>query len=203
MKIIPLEQLDIDSLVADVQQGKTVVYPTETCYGLGCDATNAAAVERIFAIKQRQKHKSVLVVVPHVSMIMDCIVWTPTLQRIADTYWPGPLTVVVPIRETCALAPGVVADDATVAFRVTNHPLAYAITSALGKPIVSTSANISSQESPYDIEAVLGMFREQSVQPDICIDAGSLPHQSPSTIIKLTGERIEILRQGELLVQER
>lgn len=202
MQIIKIENINLVELVEELKKGKTVVYPTETCYGLGCDSTNAQAVAKIFAIKKRQKDKPVLALVPEVGMVMQYIEWSPSLEKISQRYWPGPLTVVVPIRFVKNLAPGVVAENGTIAFRVTGHPLCISLAKELGVPLVSTSANISSEASPYDIESVVAMFCDKELRPDIIIDAGVLVHHNPSTIIKVTGEKIEVLRQGEVIIEE-
>lgn len=200
MYLIPQENLNTDTIVSALKAGKTIVYPTETCYGLGCDATNTEAVEKIFAIKQRQEGKSVLVIVSDIEMVKRYVLWTPKLQELADKFWPGPLTVVADLINGHELAPGVIRDG-SIAFRVTDHPLVQELCKKLDGPIVSTSANISAQESPYDIESVLTMFEGKTCQPDIIIDGGELPHRSPSTIVKITGEYVEVLRQGELIVE--
>lgn len=201
MQVVKQQNLNIPEIVTALRAGQVLVYPTETVYGLGCDATNSVAVDKIFAIKKRQQDKSVLVIAANLGMMMDYIGWTPKLQELADKYWPGPLTIVAPVKFKNDLASGVIAEDNTVAFRVTDHPLAHELSQQLGKPIVSTSANISATANPYEIEDVLEMFGNQIEQPDIIIDGGSLPHHSPSTIIKIVGEEIVVLRQGELIIK--
>jgi L-threonylcarbamoyladenylate synthase len=133
-------------------------------------------------------------------MMMAYVDCGPKMMDIAKKYWPGPLTVVAPLILGTELPEGVVGADGTIAFRVTDHPLAAALSVGVDGPIVSTSANIASEESPYDIDSVLRMFEQREQQPDIIIDAGSLPHHSPSTIIRLVDGNIEILRQGEVAV---
>lgn len=200
MRIVNQNNLDVNEIVTALKEGKTIVYPTETCYGLGCDATNAEAVEKIFAIKQRQEGKSVLIIVSDIEMAKRYVSWTPKLQELADKFWPGPLTVVADLINGHELAPGVV-HDGSVAFRVTDHPLVHELCVLFDGPIVSTSANISAQESPYDVESVRRMFEGKTCAPDIIIDGGELPHRSPSTIVKVTGEHVEVLRQGEVIVE--
>jgi L-threonylcarbamoyladenylate synthase len=200
MKVIIGKNVNISEIVAYLKEGRTLVYPTETCYGLGCDAGNQLAVDAVFDIKKRQRDKSMLVVAPSVSMMMEYVVWSRVLQRIADTYWPGPLSVVANVREDCELAAGVIGNDGTVAFRVSSHPVVKQLTQGLERPLVSTSANIATQESPYDILNVLGMFEGQKYKPDIIIDAGTLPHKCPSTVVKVEGEKVVVLRQGEIVV---
>lgn len=192
MKFIAQKDVILSDLVSALNDGKTLVYPTETCYGLGCDATNAAAVEKIFAIKGRAKEKSLIVLAYDLSAMTPYIEITPALESLAKNYWPGALTVIVPAKAGSGLAPGVIADDGTVAFRVTSHPFAHALTEAFGKPIVSTSANIAGGPNPYTIE--------EAVSADIGIDAGELPRRPPSTVVRLREERVEVLRQGSVII---
>jgi len=201
MKVINQEELNILEIVDKIKSGQTIVYPTETCYGLGCDATNQEAVEKVFKIKQRQQDKAMLVVVPSVAMIMLYVEWDAKLAELSQKYWPGPLTVVARVKPDCALAKGVVAEDGTLAFRVTNHPLSAELSEVLGHPLVSTSANITSTQSPYEVASILKMFEKSNVQPDIIIDGGELPHHSPSTIVRIIDNQLEELRQGELVIE--
>ncbi|PLX28361.1 threonylcarbamoyl-AMP synthase [Candidatus Parcubacteria bacterium] len=201
MQLIKQDDISIPDIVSALKSGKTIIYPTETCYGLGCDALSADAVKKVFQIKKRQKDKPVLVVVSDESMITDYVVWNEELVTISEHYWPGPLTVVADAKSDMKLPQGILGSNKTLAFRVTDHPLASEISASLGHPLVSTSANISELESPYDMESVLGMFENADVQPDIIIDAGPLPHKSPSTVVRVKDGDVKILRQGELVLE--
>jgi len=198
MQIIKQQEVNIDELTKALKQGKVIVYPTETCYGLGCDATNTEAVDKLFKIKKRQERKPVLVLAADADIIKKYINWTPVLGSLAEKYWPGPLTVVAKMREGIDLPSGVMGKDRTLAFRITDYPFASALCRELGRPLVSTSANISGMESPYDIAGVLNMFSDAADQPDIVIDGGTLARRSPSTIVSVVDDKIKILRQGEL-----
>jgi L-threonylcarbamoyladenylate synthase len=201
MNIFEEKNISVSNIVQALQEGKTLVYPTETCYGLGCDATNADALSRVFAIKNRQKNKPVLVIFPDRHMAMQYVVWDKTLDHIADTYWPGPLTVIAKARAEVSLPLGVVAENGTLAFRISSHHLVEKITRELGKPLVSTSANIASLESPYDIAAIKNMFDKKQDKPDIVIDAGDLPHHAPSTVVAIDDVGgVTVLRQGEVVI---
>jgi len=200
MQIVKQEDVKMEALVSDLRAGKVIVYPTETCYALGCDATNAGAVQRVFDIKQRQKNKPVLVLVPDESMMLRYVPWSPKMSEIAERYWPGALTVVSPMLVSVDLPPGVMAEDHSIAFRVTSHTFVQEVTESLGVPLVSTSANIATHENPYDIETILNMYDDVKKQPDLIVDAGPLPHRSSSTIVRVVGEHLEILRQGEVVV---
>ncbi|MBT3817645.1 MAG: threonylcarbamoyl-AMP synthase [Candidatus Magasanikbacteria bacterium] len=200
MQIIKAEQFDIQELVMQLKKGKTIIYPTETCYGLGCDATNNKAVDSVFEIKQRQKNKSVLVLMADIAMAKEYVIWNDTLTQLAQIYWPGPLTIVAPVLADVVLANGVVHESGTIAFRVTSHLVAHDIVTALGVPLVSTSANISSMESPYDISFITDMFTQSDKKPDIIIDAGVLADRAPSTIVSVSDGEVRVLRQGEINV---
>jgi len=201
MQIIPIENLDIKSTVEALKAGAVLVYPTETCYGLGCDATNEKAVERLFEIKKRQKNKSVLVLMADIAMAREYAEWNEKINELALKFWPGPLTLVSHGINSSELADGTIAENGSIAFRVTDHPLAEELTKELGRPLVSTSANIASLESPYDLESVFEMYEGAEKQPDIIIDAGDLPHRTPSTIARVENGEVHVLRQGEIVVE--
>lgn len=201
MKIIPATIQVVPEIVQGLLGGQTVVYPTETSYGLGADATNDVAVERLFAIKKRQSTKSMLALMADVTMAKQYVAWTEALDELARKYWPGALTIVAPLKPGVKIAHGVIGAENTLAFRITSHPLAAAIVTALGRPLVSTSANLASLASPYDCDSVLSMFANEINQPDWVLDAGNLPVRSPSTIVQIApGQPLQVLRQGEIVV---
>ncbi len=200
MKVIKQQEANVDELVQELKQGKVIVYPTETCYGLGCDATNAEAVDGLFEIKKRQKDKAVLVLVSDLAMAGRYIELTPKILDLAKKYWPGALTLVVPILDKKDLSDGVVGADNTIAIRVTDHYFAHELCEKLDLPLVSTSANIAAQESPYDVDSVLKMYENADEKPDIVIDGGVLPHKNPSTIVRVDGDNLEVLRQGDIVL---
>ncbi len=200
MRVIQEKDLELDDIKKSLQEGKVIVYPTETCYGLGCDALNTEAVERIFSIKRRQEDKTLIIIVSGVDMIRDYVLWDDTLQELADKYWPGALTMVVRAKPNVSLPRGVLRDDHTIAFRVTSHPLASALSQMIMGPLVSTSANISLGDNPYGISSVLKSFEGEEYQPDIVIDGGSLSHRLPSTIVRIIDGKVEVVRQGEVIV---
>ncbi len=201
MKKILLKDIDINKLVAALKNGAVIAYPTETCYGLGCDATNQEAVNKIFEIKKRQKDKPLLVVMPDQEMAINYIIWSELLQNISQKYWPGELTCVANLKPGVEISEGVRAQDNSLAFRITSHPFVSEISQKLGKPLVSTSANISNEQSCYDVKSLQKIFEHQDVKPDIIIDAGELPERIASTIIKVIDNNIIILRQGEVIIE--
>ncbi|TSC84673.1 MAG: tRNA threonylcarbamoyladenosine biosynthesis protein [Parcubacteria group bacterium Gr01-1014_13] len=198
MKIV--DQENLSEAVEALQNGQTVVFPTETSYGLGCDATNQDAVDEIFKIKQRKSDKPLLVVVPNIEMAKKYLVWNDLLEDLSKKYWPGPLTIVGEWNKKENLATGVVAADNTIAVRVTNFPLTKFLSEKLNKPLVATSANLADAGDVYDSKQILAMFSDKSVKPDILIDGGELPQNPPTTIVSVIDNNLKILRQGQIKI---
>ncbi len=143
---IPLPLEDINKAVAAFKKGQTVIYPTDTIYGLGCDASNYDAVEKIYEIKERDPSKSLIILVDSFNMLDSVI------EEVPDMAWEvlkanqKPLTIIYDRPKN--VAENVIAGDGSLAVRVTNDPLCRAIIKKLRKPIVSTSANLSGEPSP-------------------------------------------------------
>lgn len=194
-----------EEVIESLKKGAILIYPTETCYGLGGDATNPEVVEKIYKIKQRREEKPFLVVVPDVAMAMEYLEWGPQLDEIASKYWPGALTIVgrskIEDLRLARLAEGVVAPDGTIAVRVTAHPVVAGLARALGRPLISTSANISGREPSYSAEEIIRMFKGQKDEPDILLDCGDLPKNLPTTIVKIDSGRLTVLRKGQLEIE--
>ena len=134
----------VDEKVIDIlKQGGVIAYPTEAVYGLGCDPFNEAAVEKILAIKARPRHKGVILIAASVSQIVPLIDVSEGCLAKAQATWPGPVTWLFPAAKT--VPEWIRGEHASVALRVTDHPIAKAICQQFGGPIVSTSANLSGE----------------------------------------------------------
>ena len=188
-----INQNNLSGAIEALQNGQTVVFPTETSYGLGCDATNQEAVDEIFKIKQRKSNKPLLVVVPSIEMAKKYLVWNDLLEDLSKKYWPGPLTVVGEWNKEGKLAMGVVATDNTIAVRVTDFPLTKFLSTELGRPLVATSANLVDAGDVYDSKKI-------TIKPDILIDGGELPQNPPTTIVSVIDNNLQILRQGQIKI---
>lgn len=202
MKI--LSKKNLAEVATELIAGQTIVFPTETSYGLGCDATNQNAVDKIFEIKKRPQTKSLLVVVPTIEMAKKYLQWNDLLEQLANKYWPGPLTIVGEYKSdqptANQLADGVVSKEKTLALRVIDNPVAKFLSEQLGKPLVATSANISETEDTYIAQEIIKNFSNQEFQPDIILDYGELPKNKPSTIVSVVGNELKILRQGNVQI---
>jgi L-threonylcarbamoyladenylate synthase len=196
MQIISLNNLE--EAVELLKSGQTLVFPTETSYGLGCDAINQTAVDNIFQIKTRTNRKPLLVVVPTVEMARQYLEWNDLLENLAAKYWPGPLTIVGKAKG--GLAQGVISPDNTLAVRVSAHTIVKYLSENLNRPLVATSANISGAGDLYSAKEIETIFEQNEIAPDAIIDAGDLPPAKPTTIISVGDGQIKILRQGELII---
>ena len=182
--------------VQHLAAGGLVVYPTETAYALGADATNFAAVKTIFAVKERSAKKTVPLIVASLVMARTFASFSPRALQLARTYWPGPLTLVLP-KSGKRLAASVCSRGA-IALRVSSEPIARLLAAKLGNPIVSTSANRSGRGARYSARVVQKEF-SKSRYPMLVLDAGRIPRRKPSTIVRV-GRTITMLRQGSVKI---
>ena len=195
-----LKNTDLVEVVDLLKAGQIVVFPTETSYGLGCNAENQEAVDQVFNIKGRKNDKSLLIVVPNIEMAKKYLVWNELLEKMSAKFWPGPLTIVGEYKNDAGsvLAQGVVSKNGTIAVRVTNFESLRLLTAELGKPVVATSANISDAGDIYDSAIVKTAFQDKQNAPDALLDFGKLPFHKPTTIISVVNNFLQILRVGEI-----
>lgn len=187
------EAASLKEAAAILKSGGLVVYPTETAYALGCDPKSRKAVRRLFSVKARDASKPLPMIAATRAMAMRCLKLDRYARILADVFWPGPLTLVA--RPAIRLAPGAVSGEGEIAVRVSPHPVAAALSRALGRPIVSTSANLSGHATSYAATAAIG---DLGVAPDLVLDAGALPPKPVSTVVRFEGGVCEILRPGSV-----
>ncbi len=179
-----------------LRAGGLVVFPTETVYGVGGDATNPNAVARIYEAKGRPRFNPLIA---HVGGLDDALQHAdlhPNAQRLAERYWPGPLTLVARRREDSPIAELACAGLATVALRVPSHPMARALIAAFGGPIVAPSANRSGHVSPTLAQHAAD---DLGSMVDLVLDAGPSALGLESTIVAIDEDgRATLLRSGAL-----
>lgn len=188
---------DIQSIAQSLLQGHTLLYPTDTIWGIGCDATDSSAVQRLYAIKQRDPGKSMLVLMSDIEMLHAYIPHpTPeavTLLQSEDR----PTTVIFPYAEAdgAVLSPHLIAQDGTIGVRIPRHAFCHELVHAMGRPLVSSSANLSGRPSPA---AYADIDPELKARIDLIADPQfDTSHDvPPSRILKVTpaGDIIVIRR---------
>jgi len=176
-----------------LQEGGLVAFPTDTVYGVGTLAFNAAAVRSIYIAKDRPDDKAIPVLIGDSTDLEKVTQEIPeAASRLAARFWPGPLTLVVPKRPDL---PETVSATPIVGVRVPDHALARKLLSAVG-PMAVTSANLSGQPSPSTAQEVLAQLGGRIA---LIIDGGKTPGGIPSTVVDCSGQEIRILREGPIL----
>ena len=183
---------DLSSAARCLREGGVVAIPTDTLYGLAADAFNPGAIERVFAIKERPGGLALPVLLANLGQLSSVASEVPQSVRVlAETYWPGPLTLVVGRND--ALPPRLTAGAPTVAVRVPAHPVPRELARLLGRPITGTSANISGAPDPRTLAELQAQVGERV---DCLIDVGPSPAGTASTIVDLSGESPRLIREG-------
>ena len=184
-------QREIERGVKILQMGGVIAFPTDTVYGLGADAFNSTAVERIYEIKNRPKHRQLPLLIADVNQLTTLAEPIPEIAWfLAKRFWPGGLTLVLPKTDSL---PAYLAPEPTIAVRVPDHPVCLALIQRLGNPLIGTSANISGQPAGLTAEEV---GQQLGGKIDFIINGGKCPGGKESTVVDITRESPIILRQG-------
>ncbi len=183
-----------------LRQGGIVIHPTETCYGIACDLSNADAVARVFAVKQRPETQPISGLFTNIAMAEEYTEWPDGALALAQKHLPGPLTLVLPLRTDAphVLHPIPHAASATIGVRISSHPIAEALVSLFGSPLSTTSANLHGQPNPYSAEQILKQFEQVPMEGILLLDGGALPEAPPSTVMLQRNGTWDIVRPGKI-----
>jgi L-threonylcarbamoyladenylate synthase len=165
-----------------VQDGGIILYPTDTIWGIGCDATNTKAIERIYKLKQRDEAKSMIILLDTENKLESYISEVNPLAYDLIEYAENPLTLVMPGAKN--ISPALISSDGSVGIRISKHPFCQQLIQRLRKPLVSTSANISGKPSPQYFGQIASEIIE-GVDYVVDIDQYDMEIKTPSTIMKL------------------
>jgi len=184
---------DIAKALEVLRAGGVILYPTDTIWGIGCDATNSLAVKRIYDIKQREDAKGMLILLENPNLLNSYISEVPEIAWDLIEVTDNPLTIIYPGAKN--LANNLLANDRSVGIRITNEPFTQQLIQRFRKPVVSTSANISGQKSPQNFGEISEEVK-RSVDYIVNYRQDDLSRSNPSGIIKLgVGGQIEIIRK--------
>jgi len=196
------DQKTILTAVNVLKNGGMIVYPTETCYGLGVDATNQKAVNKLLQYKYRREGKPVSIAVSDKKMAQKYTVVNEIAANLYKNFLPGPLTIIS--KRKGNLARGIESEYGTVGIRIPDHQVIIQIVQKLGKPVTATSANVSYKKHPYSIKSLLkDLPQKQKNLIDLIIDAGKLPQKDTSTVVDTTLNTYNILRNGRVSFGEK
>jgi L-threonylcarbamoyladenylate synthase len=201
-RIIPvqfdtLSKKMLQEVINSLKQGGIIVYPTETAYGIGCDAFNKHSIRKIFGIKKRPKNQPLAILVSSKEMAQKVAVINHQIEKLMVKYHPGPLVIAAPKKE---VIPNIL-NKQGIAFRISSNYIASLLVKSLGRPIVSTSANTTGNATPYSIDQVIDDLDQNKI--DLLLDAGRLPKIAPSTLIDFTLQPApQIIREGTIKGEE-
>jgi L-threonylcarbamoyladenylate synthase len=189
---------DVQAAAQWIRRGGLVAFPTETVYGLGANALDAAAVARVFEAKERPRFDPLIVHVRDMASAEALVAeFSPMARRLADRFWPGPLTLVLPKR---GVVPEIVtAGLENVGLRIPDHPLALELLDSAGVPVAAPSANLFGRTSPTTAMHVAEQLGERI---DLILDGGACRVGVESTVLQLGGDAPTVLRLGGVTVEE-
>ena len=196
MEIVEASEENIRKAAVIIRLGGVVIYPTDTVYGLGCDPANVDATRRICEIKGRAD-KPLPLACSDVETARRIVEFNPIAERLAERFWPGPLTMVLPARVDYPI--WVTHGARTLGVRVPDHQVARRLAKLSGGVIVSTSANKSGDPPPKTAQEAAEQIGEEV---DLILDAGPAPLRQPSTVIDLSGDELWIIRPGPIRAED-
>ena len=188
MKTIKASRENIEGIITALKNGAVLVLPTDTVYGLVCDAANESAVGKIFEIKKRDKTKPLAVFVKDIDQAKEFAEISAEQEKFLQKNWPGAVTVILKAKGGLSK---LVYKNNTIGMRLPNYELLNLILDDFGEPLAQTSANISGEGDPVEISKIKSQFENQDI---LIVEAGDLPKRKASAIIDLSKEEIKILR---------
>lgn len=187
----------VELAIEELKKGNLIIFPTETCYGAGVDATNSHAVNKLLKYKKRPKGKAISFAVDSIEKAQEYVEINQNAVRIAETFLPGPVTIVCKSK-------GVVdnrleSEKNTLGFRISSNSFFFEVCKRFGKPITATSANSSGKKTPYMLNDIWnGLSENQMILVSIAFDSGELAKNPPSTVVDTSSEDLIIYRSGGL-----
>ncbi len=180
-------------IIKTLKDGKLVIMPTDTIYGIIGDATNEDVINKVYEVKERPHDKPLLILVSNLSMLHELVTEIPKeTEKIINKFWPGPLTIL--FKKSSKVSDALTANSALVAIRMPNDKRLLNIMNHLSRPLISTSANISSYDAITNPNQLEEKMKEKI---DLIVDEGTVNNEA-STLITIVNGKIEILREGSL-----
>jgi L-threonylcarbamoyladenylate synthase len=197
MKILKVDKKNLRKVVRitekSIKKGEVVLCPTDTVYGIVCDATNKKTISDLFKIKDRPSGKPVPVFIKDLKMAKKFSFISKDQEKFLKKFWPGKITAV--LNRKNVLPRILFGKTKTIGLRIPNYKLINDLLLKLNRPLTGTSANISGKPASTKIKEIISQFKKRKKQPDLILDFGDLKPSLPSTVIDLTRKKIKILRK--------
>jgi L-threonylcarbamoyladenylate synthase len=189
-----MEPTALAQAIAAIRNAELVVYPTETFYGLAADPYSDVAIDRLFAVKGREAAKAVALIAADTASAFAIAREVPAPARVlAEKFWPGPLTLVLPARD--GFGASLLGSDGGIGVRVSPHPIACALAAGLGHPITATSANLSGEPPAITVAQARSVLAERV---KVYLEGGTLAGGAPSTVVVFEAAGVRIVRAGAI-----
>lgn len=189
---------DIDLAVSFLNDGQVIAYPTETIYGLGANALDRKAVKKIYDLKSRDYGLPIAILVADLVMLREVVAdVSDRALNLMRKFWPGPLTILFPVSDV--IPKGFVTNTGKIGIRISSHPVASAVVQRFGKPVTTTSANLSGFPPSLSVKHVQKYFAERI--PCI-IDGGECEPSRGSTVVDVADDTMRIIREGAISADE-
>jgi L-threonylcarbamoyladenylate synthase len=192
------DEILLNKAIRVLKSGGVIIYPTETVYGLGADATNRNAVNKVFEIKKRDKFKPMLIAVSSIEMAKRYVWWNKYADVLAKKYLPGPLSLILSVKGE-AIDENVYQGGIKVGIRIPNNEFVLKLISSFNRPITSTSANVSGEKPPIKVEEI---DEEVKRKVDLVIDKGETEVKKPSTVVDVSSYPPRLIREGAIKFEE-
>lgn len=188
----------INEVVSYLQKGQVVAYPTETFYGLGVDVFNERAIKKLYELKRRDYGLPIAVLVSDIKMMEEIVEEVlDSARALMKAFWPGPITIL--FRAKKCISRSLTTNTGKIGIRISSHPVASAIVREFGKPITTTSANLSGFPPSFNVRHIQKYFKTKI--PCI-VDGGELPPTRGSTVVDVSDETMAIIRDGAIPAEE-
>lgn len=196
-----VEQIDeneLEKCIESIKNGKIVIFPTETVYGIGTNAFCEESVEKIYEIKQRPREKALSILVANKKDISKYAIISSEIERkIIENFMPGPITII--LKQKPGVLDYVSCDKDTIGIRIPDNKIINKILKKAKIPVVAPSANISGKPSGIELSQIIGDFKDKV---DICIDGGKCEDTKSSTIVQIINEKPVIIREGKITLNQ-
>ena len=199
MELTNTNQVNYFSLSNSIKNGKTICYPTETLYGLGCVIDNDEAIGKLYKIKSREKEKRFSILFKDLNMVEEFCDLNTTERDLIDNFMPGPLSILLKTKNNNSIRGSLVGLNNKINCRVSSHPFVMRLFEFLDVPIISTSANISGKENIFSFKTIYNTFHNLV---DIIIDGGDIEESAGSTIIEINKDDMKLIREGDIKEKE-
>jgi L-threonylcarbamoyladenylate synthase len=181
-----------------LKKGEVVAYPTETFYGLGVDIYNEKAIKRLFRLKQRDWGLPISILVSDMEMLASVVMEvSDQVKGLIEAFWPGPLTILFPAAPS--VSKSLTTNTGKIGIRISSDPIATKIVSEFGRPITTTSANLSGFPPSLNIKHVLNYFKDRL---PCAVDGGECEPSKGSTVVDVVGDTMAIIRDGAIPADE-